>query len=264
MYHLPETSTTASAAHATSTDHLPIPSTPTPITSHSRNKPHRDKHARRQAHQTHSLPAHALDFTDTAGSGVDTASSAPRAGLGLLPTVLAAGAGTAKGNGQGKGKTKDRALFNATVLELVKLVQAGLVIFGYGGVVAGDDVGAGGGPGRVDSVQGAGLVGGARVIKLDGLLCDATVEGIQRWVVEVGESCVGVEVRCAIGEALSGRFTDVFLWFAADGANRGPHGGICAAESGARHTEQARCSRVHSRMSPSCISRRCMLREFTV
>ena len=29
---------------------------------------------------------------------------------------------------------------------------------------------------------------------MDGLLCDVTVEGIQRWVSEVGESSVGVEV----------------------------------------------------------------------
>ena len=29
----------------------------------------------------------------------------------------------------------------------------------------------------------------------DGLLCDVTCEGIQRWVTEVGEPCVNVEVR---------------------------------------------------------------------
>jgi hypothetical protein len=29
---------------------------------------------------------------------------------------------------------------------------------------------------------------------MDGLLCDVTVEGIQKWVSEIGENCVGVEV----------------------------------------------------------------------
>lgn len=28
---------------------------------------------------------------------------------------------------------------------------------------------------------------------MDGLLCDVTVEGIEKWVSEIGESCVGVE-----------------------------------------------------------------------
>jgi hypothetical protein len=39
----------------------------------------------------------------------------------------------------------------------------------------------------------AGVPGG---LEMDGLLCDITVEGIQKWVSEVGESSVGVEVSC--------------------------------------------------------------------
>jgi hypothetical protein len=66
-----------------------------------------------------------------------------------------------------RGKTKDRALFNATVLELVKLIQAGLFIFG---------------------------LYGSRFLP-DGLLCDNTVEGIRRWIITIGEPCVGLEVR---------------------------------------------------------------------
>jgi hypothetical protein len=91
------------------------------------------------------------------------------------------------------GKTKDRALFNATVLELVKLVQAGLMIFGmYQSGTTPDDAAP---TAIVDAVQGPGPLPATKVAKLDGLLCDATADGIQRWVVDVGETCVGVEVR---------------------------------------------------------------------
>ncbi|KAF9009063.1 hypothetical protein BDQ17DRAFT_1422232 [Cyathus striatus] len=70
----------------------------------------------------------------------------------------------------GKGKTKDRALFNATVLELVKLIQAGLAIFGLCG--------------KRDAYA---------VVPLDGLLCDVTVDGIRRWIEDIGEPCAGLE-----------------------------------------------------------------------
>lgn len=64
-------------------------------------------------------------------------------------------------------KTINR-LFVTTVLELVKLVQASLLIYGMyaGGVCA----------------------------PADGLLCDVTIEGIQRWVRDVGEPILDVEV----------------------------------------------------------------------
>ncbi|KAF4574587.1 hypothetical protein EYR36_005935 [Pleurotus pulmonarius] len=76
-------------------------------------------------------------------------------------------------------KTKDKPVFNKTVLELVKLIQAALAIFGmydtrYGSIK----------PKMIDN-------DGKFVI--DGLLCDVTVEGIQRWTSEIGEPCVGVE-----------------------------------------------------------------------
>jgi hypothetical protein len=72
----------------------------------------------------------------------------------------------------GRGKTKDRAAFNATVLELVKLIQAGLAIFGMYDVT--------------DRLSSA--------LIIDGLLCDVTVDGIRKWTAEVGEPCIGVEV----------------------------------------------------------------------
>jgi hypothetical protein len=70
-------------------------------------------------------------------------------------------------------RSKDRTLFNITVLELVKLIQAALAISGMFPLL-GQRVGGGG--------------------EMDGLLCDVTVEGIQKWVGEVGECVVGVEV----------------------------------------------------------------------
>jgi hypothetical protein len=68
------------------------------------------------------------------------------------------------------GKTKERFNFIATVLELVKLIQAGLVIFGM-----------------YDSNATPNLI-------LDGLLCDVTVDGIRKWIAKVGGPCVGLEV----------------------------------------------------------------------
>lgn len=77
--------------------------------------------------------------------------------------------------GKTQTRAKDRTLFNATVLELVRLIQAALAISGMFPMPA---VG--------------GLGGG---VEMDGLLCDVTVVGIEKWVGEVGESCLGVEVR---------------------------------------------------------------------
>ncbi|KAI0084175.1 hypothetical protein BDY19DRAFT_898854 [Irpex rosettiformis] len=57
-------------------------------------------------------------------------------------------------------------LFKAVVLELIKLVQAALAI--------------------------SGMFDMSREER-DGLLCDVTCEGIQRWVAEIGEPCVNVE-----------------------------------------------------------------------
>jgi hypothetical protein len=65
-------------------------------------------------------------------------------------------------------KTKERFTFIATVLELVKLIQAGLAIFG--------------------------LYDSNVTPNLDGLLCDVTVDGIRKWIAKVGGPCVGLEV----------------------------------------------------------------------
>ena len=62
-------------------------------------------------------------------------------------------------------------LFNSVVLELVKLIQAGLSVFGMF---------------DLDRES------------RDGLLCDVTWEGIQKWVTEIGDPLMNVEVGLAI------------------------------------------------------------------
>lgn len=62
---------------------------------------------------------------------------------------------------------RSKAVFNPTVIELIKLIQAALAICGMF-------------PPLPD--------------ERNGLLCDVTLEGIQRWVTEIGEPCMEVEV----------------------------------------------------------------------
>jgi len=58
-------------------------------------------------------------------------------------------------------------LFGTTIVELVKLIQAALSLFGMFSICQDER---------------------------NGLLCDLTVDGIQRWVTEIGEPYMGVEV----------------------------------------------------------------------
>jgi hypothetical protein len=64
-------------------------------------------------------------------------------------------------------KIRSSDLFGTTILELVKLIQAALSLFGMFSLCHDD---------------------------WNGLLCDVTVDGIQRWVAEIGEQHMGVEV----------------------------------------------------------------------
>lgn len=61
------------------------------------------------------------------------------------------------------------ALFNSVVLELVKLIQAALSVFGMFDLEREER---------------------------NGLLCDVTCDGIQRWVTKIGEPLMNVEVGC--------------------------------------------------------------------
>ncbi|KAI0068856.1 hypothetical protein BV25DRAFT_1792230 [Artomyces pyxidatus] len=63
-------------------------------------------------------------------------------------------------------KIRAPEMFGTTILELVKLIQAALAIFGMFELAPEER---------------------------NGLLCDATVDGIQRWVTEIGEPAMGVE-----------------------------------------------------------------------
>ncbi|CAL1700639.1 unnamed protein product [Somion occarium] len=65
-----------------------------------------------------------------------------------------------------KTLTRAQELFNPTVLELVKLIQAALAIYGMFDLAPDER---------------------------NGLLCDVTYEGIQRWIAEIGEPCIQVE-----------------------------------------------------------------------
>ncbi len=64
-------------------------------------------------------------------------------------------------------KIRSSDLFGTTILELVKIIQAALSLFGMFSPCQDDR---------------------------NGLLCDLTVDGIQRWVTEIGEPHMGVEV----------------------------------------------------------------------
>jgi hypothetical protein len=66
-----------------------------------------------------------------------------------------------------KDKIRSSDLFSTTILELVKLIQAALSLFGMFSLCRDE---------------------------WNGLLCDPTVDGIHRWVTEIGESHMGVEV----------------------------------------------------------------------
>ncbi|KAH9844317.1 uncharacterized protein C8Q71DRAFT_826848 [Rhodofomes roseus] len=65
-----------------------------------------------------------------------------------------------------KGNARSAACFNATVLELVKLIQAGLAMFELFDI---------------------------NPEERNGLLCDVTCDGIRRWAAEVGEPCMKIE-----------------------------------------------------------------------
>jgi len=78
---------------------------------------------------------------------------------------------------QSKAKTKDLPFFNATVLELVKLLQTALSLFGMYHVK------------QAFSSSDAPLL-------LDGLLCDVTLSAIQQWITEIGHFRAALDVSC--------------------------------------------------------------------
>lgn len=113
-----------------------------------------------------------------------------------------------------KAPSRSRELFNATVLELVKLIQAALAIFGMFDITSEER---------------------------DGLLCDITCEGIQRWVTEIGEPYLHIEVNrpCMLHVPEPLRNSCIV----AHGAGRGTHGHRGTVQSNSEHTQQAACPR---------------------
>ena len=88
-------------------------------------------------------------------------------------------------------KIRSSDLFGPTILELVKLIQAALSLFGMFSLCQDD---------------------------WNGLLCDLTVDGIQRWVTEIGEEHMGVEVL-----SLSYHYYLIYLIHTADGESSRSH-----------------------------------------
>ncbi|KAJ3511429.1 hypothetical protein NLJ89_g4105 [Agrocybe chaxingu] len=149
-YHLPETTVAHSLPLPTSLDHLPLTQAQSPSSS-PRPKPKSPQ----------------IGLGRPSISVIARSERQPHHSTPSLPTRK-------EKEKLLHGKTKERATFVATVLELVKLVQAGLALFGLYGCNE-----------SPNSVP-ANLV-------LDGLLCDDTVEGIRRWIATIGGPCVGLE-----------------------------------------------------------------------
>ncbi|KAG6821260.1 hypothetical protein H0H93_002370 [Arthromyces matolae] len=122
---------------------------------------------------SHSRSSSVLNFTKYSPENPTTppnSLSKAKAAIGLgLPSTLSA---DIKSSTSKEKQKSNNTVFTATVLELVKLIQAGLSLFGMFGVIP-----------RTNII----------CPKLDGLLCDETVDGIRRWIVEVGEPCLGLE-----------------------------------------------------------------------
>jgi len=159
-YHLPES---IIPADNPSTDHLPL----TMLSTKSRPHPH----SRSTSVLSFGSPGK-RDAVERAPSS--TISSKPKVSIAAaLPGLQQVASRSQSKSSTSAKSTKDYPAFVATVLELVKLIQAGLFISGMYKV----------------SPETAVLP------HLDGLLCDETVEGIQKWIIEVGNPCVELEVQ---------------------------------------------------------------------
>lgn len=234
-YHVPEITLPSNLplplhhhSHPTSSEHLPLPSSQ-PISASS-SLASRDVHLgspiRRPSHRrshSHSSPRSSLSKAAGNRPSIHIVGPTPTSSLrgdqgignsgSLGPSTLALlGAHT-------KGKTKDLPFFNATVLELVKLVQIGLSLFGMYGVR--EDLNCAGG-----------------MLLFDGLLCDVTVRGIERWIAEIGEPRAGLEVSlcCNCVMSISLTFTQQ-----ACRANSRPNVCVRTSKSCIIHAKQALC-----------------------
>ncbi|KAJ7129648.1 hypothetical protein C8R44DRAFT_850755 [Mycena epipterygia] len=172
-YHLPDTIVSPSTASAAMPISPSAPGSPIPTPQASPAGKHRPRL---------SISPPSRRSEDTNASSSPTAPRRPPTTLHITPPTptffvphgLLSPATTPGGRYVPKGKTRgDRAAFSASVLELVRLLQAGLAIFG---------------------------MFPADPRALDGLLCDKTVEGLGTWVTDVGEQCVNIEATERIAD----------------------------------------------------------------
>jgi hypothetical protein len=117
-------------------------------------------------------------------------------------------------------KIRSSDLFGTTILEFVKLIQAALSLFGMFSLCQ------------------------------DGLLCDLTVDGIQRWVTEIGELHMGVEVL-----SLSRHSYHPFLIHTANGENSRSHSSMRSSYPSVQRPYQAVWARVWQCVFPFPSSR---------
>lgn len=71
----------------------------------------------------------------------------------------------------------------------------------------------------------------------NGLLCDVTCEGIQRWVTEIGEPCMHIEASRTCSAAIS--LFVILIAHAAHGMRGRPHSGGCFVQYDPHHAQQA-------------------------
>ncbi|KAF7301688.1 hypothetical protein MIND_00734300 [Mycena indigotica] len=161
-YHLPDSILSGTANLS------PNPTTPTASPAAS-PQPSPAKH---RTHSSVSVPTNESPQR-RAAAGLRIAPPTPslNVGFGVTSPTPATTPGGRIGT---KSKSRaDRTLFSASVLELVRLLQASLAIFG------------------LFSVESHGL---------DGLLCDKTVEGLDMWVTQVGEQSLNLEATERIAD----------------------------------------------------------------
>lgn len=163
MYHLPDvTSTLNTAALTKSHSH-------STSKSHSHSHSHspgqnvkspaleivRPKHSRTSNSFSHPSSASPLSQNNPHSSPGSPTSTYKRE----AQFPFSGGSSSVSNNTRDPAKEKDPTVFNTAVLELVKLVQAALAVCGL--FPLGDAI--------------------------DGLLCDVTVDGLERWAAEAGE-----------------------------------------------------------------------------
>ncbi|KAL1722279.1 hypothetical protein EV715DRAFT_247436 [Schizophyllum commune] len=136
----------------------------------------KERHSPLQNRSPPSPPEHkrrkSVSNTPVIGSSKSPALSSKAPTLASVPS---------KGDGKVRPvTTTNSAAFLATVLELVRIVQAALGAFGMYSP-------------QYNARRRTRSASASMTIPSDGLLCDVTVEGIKTWVTEVGEPCADVE-----------------------------------------------------------------------